>query len=158
MSDVVVTLPRDFTWRFAPGLKGLGAWLAEGHAAHQGGLRDGKVEPDRLYGWRLGGRRPDIQPGDRVYVMWRGQLIGYAPLLRLHHLDGYPHLGRYELVRGVQAVAVTIPEFVSGFRGFRYRWWDRAVERPIANWHEVVHAALAGAEVPMMRIREAVAA
>jgi len=30
--------------------------------------------------------------------------------------------------------AVRIEEPIRGFRGFRYRWWDREVEKPFPDW------------------------
>jgi hypothetical protein len=41
---------------------------------------------------------------------------------------------RYALVRHGDAVAVTIDEFVRGFRGWRYRWWNRDIETPFPDW------------------------
>jgi hypothetical protein len=38
-------------------------------------------------------------------------------------------------VRHGGAVAVTVPLLpVSGFRGWRYRWWDAASEVPFPDW------------------------
>lgn len=146
MSDIVVTLPKSFTWAGAPGLKGLGAWLAEGDAA-------GEPRSGADYCWSIGAHAPRIEPGERVYVCYNGQLIGFAPLLHVqstmaHAFDGKP---RYLLVRGGGAECVTIPEFISGFRGYRYRWWERHNEVPIANWREMVREARAGRTVPMAR-------
>lgn len=44
--------------------------------------------------------------------------------------------GRFEfaLVRRAGAVAVTIPEPITGFRGWRYRWWPREAEVPFPDW------------------------
>lgn len=129
MSDVVVTLPRTFRWESnAPGLA---SWLAEGDAA-------GEPESGTLYGFSIGVNRPKIAPGERVYVVHRDRLIGYAPLVRLdQHFSG-----RWSLIRGGGAAAVTINEAVPGFRGFRYRWWDRSVERPFPEWHELARRAV----------------
>lgn len=110
--DVVVTVPKDVWER----------WLAEGDAA-------GERETGQEYDFFLGGHEPDILPGDRVYVVCRGKLRGFAPLVRLE-----PTQRGFSLVRGGGAVAVTIDESVPGFRGFRYRWWDRAIEKPFPTW------------------------
>jgi hypothetical protein len=32
------------------------------------------------------------------------------------------------------AEAVTIEEYIRGFRGWRYRWWDYSAERPFPEW------------------------
>jgi hypothetical protein len=44
---------------------------------------------------------------------------------------------RWSLVRKGGAVAVTIPEQIRGFRGWRVRWWDRTDEQPFSAWQEV---------------------
>lgn len=113
MADVVVTLPQKF---------GLEAWIAEGDPA-------GEAWSGELWGWYLGGHRPRIDPGERVYVVYKRRLIGYSPLVELDV---------HVLVRGGGAGAVTIDEEIRGFRGFRYRWWERAKERPFPRWMEGV--------------------
>lgn len=131
MSDVVVTVPKDFTHADAPGKRGLAAWIGEGDAAG-----------DDLFcftEWEffLGGHPPDIVEGDRVYVVCEGKLRGYAPLIRVER-----YLKGYALVRGCgqTAVAVTLrdqsgrPLAITGFRGFRYRWWKRDEESPFPEW------------------------
>lgn len=143
MSDIVVTLPKSFTWAGAPELTGLGAWLAEGDAA-------GEPRHGGTYVWSVP-TAPRIEPGERVYVCFNGQLIGYAPLLHVQQTFPFDRKPGYLLVRGGGAVAVTIPAFISGFRGFRYRWWERDIEVPIANWREMVREARAGRTVPMAR-------
>ena len=67
MSDVVVTLPQSF---------GLVEWVIEGDAA-------GRPDSGTLYEFSIAGARPRIEPGERVYVTYKGHLIGYAPLVRL---------------------------------------------------------------------------
>jgi hypothetical protein len=62
--------------------------------------------------------------------VFNGRLRGFAPLVRIQHEGGR----RYSLVRAGGAVAVTIAERIPGFRGFRYRWWDRSLERPFPDW------------------------
>ena len=42
--------------------------------------------------------------------------------------------GRFALIRCGGAVAVTIVTPLPGFRGFRYRFWDRAEEVPFPDW------------------------
>ncbi len=117
MPDVVVTVPKKF---------GLDTWIAEGDPA-------GEPWSGQEWDFYLGSIRPNIQAGDRVYVVYDGKLRGFAPLRRLT----YGNIGgtfRYSLVRGGDAVAVTINEHIPGFRGFKYRWWDRSVERPFPDW------------------------
>ncbi len=122
MSDVVVTVPINFTHPCAPGLKGLAAWIAEGDAA-------GDEWSDTVWGFTTGGARPNIKIGERVYVICEDRLRGYAPLALLHRVGR-----RVTFVRKGDAVAVTIPERITGFQGWRYRWWDRADEAPFPNW------------------------
>lgn len=120
MPDVIVTLPQSF---------GLKHWLAEGDPA-------GSEPTGTLYGFTVASK-PRIEPGERVYVCYRGVLIGYAPLVELRQVGPF----RWSLVRGGGAVAVTIEEPIPGFRGFRYRWWRREVERPFPAWHGLDEAA-----------------
>lgn len=114
MSDVVVTVPKSF---------GLAEWIAEGDAA-------GEPWSGEEWDFLLGGTPPHIQGGERVYVVYNGRLRGFAPLVRIMHEGAR----RYSLVRAGGAVAVTILEHIPGFRGFRYRWWDRSLERPFPGW------------------------
>ena len=112
MPDVVVTVPTREWDR----------WLAEGALV-------GEPCPAATeYFFRIGGR-PRVQPGERVYVVAHGKLRGYAPLVRL-----LPSGSVSFLVRRGDAVAVTIPETITGFRGFRYRWWQREAERSFPEW------------------------
>lgn len=112
MSDVVVTCPK----RLWP------EWIDEGDLP-------GDEETGDEYHFYLGGPRPVIHPGERVYIVAHGKVRGYAPLTRID-ATGYG----FALCRQGGAVACTIPEPVTGFRGFRYRWWDRADEIPFPNW------------------------
>ena len=123
MPDVVVTVPRSF---------GLDTWIAEGDAA-------GEPWSGQEWHFYLGGPVPDMQPGDRVYVVYNNAIRGYAPLVRIER-----SYGGYALVRHGDAAAVTIPEAVRGFRGFRYRWWDRSAEIPFPDWQDA--AATPGRE------------
>lgn len=110
--DVVVTVPKTF---------GLAEWIAEGDAAG---------EPWSGEEWHFYiGLAPKIEPGERVYVVCNGKLRGYAPLVRVEY-----GAERTALVRHGGAVAVTIDEYIQGFRGFRYRWWDTASEKPFPDW------------------------
>lgn len=112
MADVVVTVPKSF---------GLDRWIGEGDAAG---------DPDSGEDWHFYlGAKPKIEPGERVYVCYNGVLRGYAPLVRI---EDYGH--RCALVRRGGAVAVTIDKPIPGFRGFRYRFWEREEEHPFPDW------------------------
>ena len=116
MSDVVVTVPMD---RWAD-------WIDEGDLPGDP-WGDGDAGRDGWYDFYLGGRLPDIAPGERVYIVAHSRLRGYAPLVWVDRAIG-------SLVRQGGAVAVTIPESIRGFRGWRYRWWQRADESPFPQW------------------------
>lgn len=123
MADVVVTVPKSF---------GLLNWIDEGDPA-------GSPWSGEEWDFYLGNCRPKIQPGERVYVVYNGKLRGYAPLIRLDTAETSYWVRRRglracSLVRGGGAVAVTIDEPIPGFRGFRYRWWDREIEKPFPDW------------------------
>lgn len=117
MSDVVVTCPKRL-WL---------DWLDEGD------LPGDQPSGDEYAFW-LGGPRPRIEPGARVYVVAHGKLRGYAPLTRIE-LAGAPAFG-FALIRGGGAVACTIDAPVTGFRGWRYRFWQREDERPFPDWRQ----------------------
>jgi len=112
MADLVVTVPQAF-WQ---------DWIAEGDAA-------GEPESGEDWGFFLGGSRPPIQPGDRLYIVaWR-RLRGYAPVV------GVEQTSRgWGICRRGGAVAVTVPYEILGFRGWRYRDWDRSIELPFPDW------------------------
>lgn len=112
MSDVVVTVPKD-RWE---------EWITEGDLP--GEEWNGTYE----YAFYVPSR-PPIDPGERVYIVAHGKLRGYAPLA---HLD--PVRSGYALIRYGGAVAVTIPEPIRGFRGWRARWWNREDEVPFPDW------------------------
>lgn len=114
MADVVVTVPLSF---------GLDRWICEGDPV-------GAPWSGELWDFGVGGGKPDIEPGERVYVVFNRKVRGYAPLVALE--KGGP--AYWYLVRGGDAVAVTIDESIIGFRGWRRRWWDRAVEKPFPEW------------------------
>lgn len=114
--DVVVTVPKGL-WQ---------AWIAEG---------DLPGEPWSGYAshfW-FRGPLPDIKSGERVYVVAHGKVRGYAPL---HAVERRCRMRPDAscLLRLGNAEAVTISEPVRGFQGWRYRWWDRADERPFPDW------------------------
>ncbi len=113
MPDLAVTVPQLF---------GLDAWICEGQLP-------GEPPDEEEYAFTIGWRKPCIEPGERVYVTYNGKLRGYAPLVCLDEWDR-----RYAIVRAGGAVAVTIPERIPGFRGFRYRWWPRKDEVPFPDW------------------------
>lgn len=123
MADVVVTVPQNI-WE---------DWIAEGDAA-------GEPASGEEWGYYMGGAKPPVQPGDRVYIVACGALRGYAPLTRLVRYEG-----RWVLCREAGAVAVTIPEPIKGFRGWRRRWWKREDEVPFPEWrHRGGHQARFG--------------
>lgn len=121
MSDVVVTVPKQL-WAL---------WIAEGDTP-------GEPWTGRIYDFYLGGAAPNIRAGERVYIVAQGWLRGYAPLTRIEWQRRAPLVngqqsmfgGRFALQRQGNAVAVTLAQPVQGFRGWRYRWWEREDERP----------------------------
>jgi hypothetical protein len=117
--DIVVTVPKTFTHPAAPGKIGLQAWLAEGDAP-------GSEWSGQEWAFSAGPSMPDIKPGERVYVVCEGRLIGYAPLVRIDR-DGW----RILLIRRGGAVACSIKKPITGFRGWQYRFWERGDEFPI---------------------------
>lgn len=142
--DCVVTLPISF---------GLDRWIDEGGLPGEPWDEEEDIEYDFYLGWN----RPKIEPGERVYVCYKGKLIGYAPLVRV---ASYPEVSangvpwtRYSLVRHNGAVAVTVPNlYIKGFRGFKYRvdsWpegkpmpenivvWSYEQEVPFPEWMDL---------------------
>lgn len=112
--DIVVTLPKSF---------GLAEWIAEGDLP-------GEEWSGTEWHFYLAGPVPKkVNPGDRVYVVYNGKLIGYSPLVRIEKTE----TGN-ALVRHNDAMAVTIDQYIPGFRGCRYRWWDREIEKPFTEW------------------------
>lgn len=119
MTDVVVTVPKGL-WE---------EWIEEGD------LPGDEPTGNRSHFWIAPWRLPKASPGDRVYVVAHGRLRGFAPLVAVEavcELDSW----RACLLRDGGAVAVTIDDPIRGFQGWRYRWWDRADERPFAGWRE----------------------
>lgn len=132
MSDVVVTVPMNFTHPCAPGKKGLAAWITEGDAA-------GEPWSGEEWVFTTYGPLPLWMPGDRCYVVCERRLRGYAPILRVMYDESKVRYGKAPLafVRGGGAVAVTIDKPIVGFRGWRTRWWEREDERPFPDWKTV---------------------
>lgn len=115
MTDVVVTVPKGL-WL---------DWLAEGDLP-------GEEAQWESHFWFHGGI-PRIEPGDRVYVVAHGRLRGYAPLVTVEPRCRLRQNMSCFLRRG-DAEAVTIPEHIRGFQGWRYRWWERNAEVPFPEW------------------------
>ena len=111
--DVVVTVPKWF---------GLKQWIEEGDPA-------GSEWSGQHWDFYCGGQKPNIKMGERVYVVCEGRLRGYAPLVKLNWAGR-----RGSFVRAGFARAITIPELIIGFRGWRYRWWDYNREVPFEDW------------------------
>lgn len=123
--DIVVTVPKTFTYSSAPGKKGLAAWIAEGDPA-------GHPWSGTLWGFTCrGGGRPKIEPKERVYIVCENRLRGFAPLVYMIYES---RTRAVEFVRGGDAVALTIPKPIRGFQGWRYRWWDYTDEVPFLEW------------------------
>lgn len=117
MSDLVVTVPKAM-WE---------DWIAEGD------LPGEPLSGYESHFWLSPFRDPRIEPGERVYIVAHGRLRGFAPLRRIE-LVCELNPDRMCLVRDGDAEAVTITEPIRGFQGWRYRWWDRAAERPFPDW------------------------
>jgi hypothetical protein len=114
MSDVVVTVPMG-KWQ---------EWIDEGDLPGDEPLYESHFWIHEL---------PAIHAGERVYVVAHGRLRGYAPLVGLEaSCRLWPE--RACLLREGGAVAVTIPEQIRGFQGWRYRWWLREDEVPFPDW------------------------
>lgn len=116
MSDIVFNVPGNYAYR--QNQRGLAAWMAEGGFPGE--------ESGFEWSWTLPFGSPVVEPGDRVYAVYAGKLIGFAPLVRLDRQGRRP-----VLVRSGGAVSVTIDERVRPFNGFKYRWWEREHETPI---------------------------
>lgn len=128
MPDVVVTVPKD-VWK---------DWLEEGDLP-------GDPETGEEWGFSTWGSKPDIQPGDRVYIVAHGLLRGYAPLTRLEFSPANgsqsPRArGRVAFGRKGGAVACTLQMAsgmkipVRGFRGWQYAWFKRDAVVPFPEW------------------------
>lgn len=108
--DIVVTVPKDLWIN----------WILEGDAV-------GEPDSGEEWGYFTSGGIPEISRGERVYIVAHNRLRGYSPLTRLQ---------RRPLAFGRRggAVAVTISTPITGFRGWRYRWWEREEEIPFPEW------------------------
>lgn len=115
VADVVVTVP-------------MGQWV---DWIEEGDLPGDAPTGNRSHFWV--GLVPTAQPGDRVYVVAHGRLRGYAPLVGAE-VECSLRPDRACLLRDGGAVAVTIDQPIRGFQGWRYRWWERADERPYPDW------------------------
>jgi hypothetical protein len=144
-ADIVVTAPKDF-WE---------SWLEEGDlpgdkptpnywSFYCRGAMPGRVE---LTGEReavqeaiglaagiddLDNARLYAKPDQRCYVVAHGRLRGYAPLYAIETNGTGRELRAF--IRRAGAVAITVPESIRGFRGWKYRWWDRAAEVAFPDW------------------------
>ena len=123
MTDLVATVPQKL-WE---------AWLAEGDRA-------GTPFTGNEYGWITGRRvghekhpKPPIDVGERLYIVARGLLRGYAPVTSVGMADG-----RWVIFRRGGAVAVTLYSPIEGFQGWRKRWWGRQYEIPFPEWETAV--------------------
>lgn len=130
MPDVLVTVPKSF--RFG-GKTGLAAWLSEGD-------RPGAEWSGQDWWFTTYGGIPDIKAGERVYVCCNSRLVGYSPLVDMRvNEDRYfatiganrAYHGPIAFIRRGGAVACTIDRPIIGFRGWRYRDWERSEEKPI---------------------------
>ena len=121
--DLVGTCPKTF-WK---------EWLEEGDCA-------GEPETGHYYAWLSRHRLAhalvrifDHEETYRFYVVAHGKLRGYAIV---EGLDITPVRKDIKIIRKGQAVAVTIPEPIPGFRGLRKRWWDRDDEISFPDWRK----------------------
>lgn len=117
MSDYVVTVPKHLWWD----------WIAEGDLP-------GDAPTGEDWAFYQGGSPPaefthGVHRDARLYVVAHGRLRGYAPITRVVLTER-----GFAFCRGGAAVACTIDERIVGFRGYRKRWWDRAIEQPFPSW------------------------
>jgi hypothetical protein len=112
--DLIVTVPKKL-WEF---------WIDEGDAV-------GAPPSGEEWGFRVGAHKPPIYPGEKLYIIAWGKLRGYAPITRVAWNE---YEQRWMICRRGNAVAVTIPEEITGFRGYRKRWWDKKIEFPFPDW------------------------
>ena len=101
-------------------------WIAEGDLPGEESLYENHF-------WLNGFAMPQIARGDRVYIVAHGKLRGYSPLVRVERTCKL-NPNRSCLLRRGDAKAVTIPEPIRGFQGWRYRWWERDQELPFPEW------------------------
>lgn len=118
--DIVVTVPKN-QWA---------DWLSEGNLAGE------KQDYNLLSHFWLPKLPTKKKYDDRVYVVCNGKLRGYS-LLDMFETRCSLDPEKSCLIRRNTAVAVTIPERIKGFQGFRYRWWDYSIEQPFEDWKEL---------------------
>lgn len=121
MTDVVVTVPKG-QWQ---------DWIEEGD------LPGDPVSDMTSHFWLSNlptGLKTYGEDVTRVYVISHGRLRGYAPLAGWEQSCSLREDRMCLLRTGFGATALTIPEPVKGFQGFRYRWWQRADEVPFPDW------------------------
>lgn len=98
--------------------------------------------------------RPDIEPGERVYILAGGIIRGYAPLLRAEYAWKRGYWYTY-LIRGDGARAMTPmcsrpdqcdcslgwraphPRRFAAFGTFRYRSWTYGEEWKLIDWRDM---------------------
>jgi hypothetical protein len=112
VSDLVCTVPKPL-WA---------EWILEGDAA-------GDPPTGIEWAFCLGGGRPPISRGERLYIVSWGRLRGYSPVTRTVRTER-----GWAICREAGAVACTIEAPVLGFRGWQRRWWPPAAERPFPDW------------------------
>ncbi|MAZ56839.1 hypothetical protein CL653_03540 [bacterium] len=112
MADLVVTVPKN-QWL---------DWIEEGDAA-------GDPATGIEWAFFIGGKKPNILPGERLYIVAWGRLRGYSPIDRVERQGD-----KWAICRYGDAVAVTIDQHIKGFQGWRYRWWEYEDEFPFEKW------------------------
>jgi hypothetical protein len=113
MPDLVVTVPKSI-WAY---------WVGEGDSVDA-------PESGEEWAFFVGGAKPPIQAGDRLYIVSWGKVRGYSPVTRVIKREGRG----WGICRKGGAVACTIEDAVPGFRGYRKRWWDTKDEAPFPKW------------------------
>ena len=123
LEDLVATLPKSF---------GLKEWIEEGDPAGE----PHTDPPNVSYFWKVPSLPRRSGPGARLYVVYDGTLIGYSII---SHIIQTPQGVFVVRPGGVRArdEAVTIPDRIPGFQGYRYRWWPRDKERPFPEWKDL---------------------
>lgn len=116
MPDLVVTVPKA-QWAI---------WLQEGDLP-------GEDAQYQSHFWIPALNLPKAVRGSRVYIVAHGRVRGFAPLVEIERSCRLSP-SRACLLREGGAEAVTIPEPVRGFQGWRYRWWERDTEVPFPDW------------------------
>lgn len=110
--NLVVTVPKWF-WP---------EWIGEGDAV-------GEAPTGTEWGFFMGGSRPPIGSGDRLYIVAHGLVRGYSPVTRRARDQN-----KWIICRESGAVAVTIEQTIKGFQGFRKVWWRPEDEKPFPDW------------------------